>query len=627
MIRRLFIAYFIFLTQVIFGQSQVDTYTLGDIPASYLEYDESCNGPSARLAIYMPVGDVWNIDSTRVSYVFEAISPGFIADQRSKLICVNTGIEGVEYVGNNTGPGTKSYNYSTNIANGMVTGGTAVIFELYAKRVFNDGAGPCNTTTNRINNNTFTITVYYHAAANNNRVGVSQATPKTKLDVDGMLKIGIENVNPIPGMIRYNNATSDFEGYNGQGWISFTKSNSSLAIGQQRSVESKAEYNDLPFNLEENFGYACANTYEYAAISVPKATTPGAIRSGKVRLYRLNGNNLLLDGIVQDPVPEDQANFGADVALYQDLLIVGAPDYDLPVHTNHGQAYIFKKIGNTWTHMQTLTASDPQPNARFGASVKKFGDYVIVGAPNYTVGAYTNVGKVYIFKWNGTSFVQIGTLLPPNTTQDNQLFGYDIDMTNLQLLISAPNKAQSSFLNVGEVHLYKRTVDTYTLKQSIHNSSSENGMYFGKSIKLISDDLIAVGIPGITVDQVKCGAVNMYLRSPSDGQFYLHQYILPPTKDVELNFGYKLDHNENVLAISTKANSGSILQVGSVIVYKKTEDNFFDPFYTLCPSDGAANDGFGYGLSVNYGNIIVGSPGKDSSPDNNSGAVYFFNQY
>lgn len=54
-------------------------------------------------------------------------------------------------------------------------------------------------------------------------VGIGTTSPSSKLDVDGYIKVGSSDATadaaPAGGMIRYNSATSTFQGYDGTTWV------------------------------------------------------------------------------------------------------------------------------------------------------------------------------------------------------------------------------------------------------------------------------------------------------------------------------------------------------------------------------------------------------------------------
>ena len=69
----------------------------------------------------------------------------------------------------------------------------------------------------------------------NGEVGIGITNPKARLDVNGYVKLGSSDTSgdatPAAGMIKYNSVSSEFEGYNGAVWQSFTASGGSSGWG------------------------------------------------------------------------------------------------------------------------------------------------------------------------------------------------------------------------------------------------------------------------------------------------------------------------------------------------------------------------------------------------------------
>jgi len=100
------------------------------------------------------------ITGTDVVYSMTASNGGRMERQRSQLHCVSPGGNDESSIFSGSG-GEGTYNYSRsglNIANN-VSGGGDIQFQLHAERTRN-GSG-CNTTYNKVNANTWTITVHY----------------------------------------------------------------------------------------------------------------------------------------------------------------------------------------------------------------------------------------------------------------------------------------------------------------------------------------------------------------------------------------------------------------------------------------------------------------------------------
>jgi PKD repeat protein len=146
-------------------QSNSATYTAGDIPADYgfqsLPGQSDCPG---ILTVSIPAGAV--IDSLDVYYEMTGQNWGWMSEQRSQLRCVSPGGTAETTLAQGTGNamGTFVYNRTgLDIANG-VSGGGDIVFELHAGRTW--GGSGCNTYYNKVDNNTWTVTVYYSQIPN-----------------------------------------------------------------------------------------------------------------------------------------------------------------------------------------------------------------------------------------------------------------------------------------------------------------------------------------------------------------------------------------------------------------------------------------------------------------------------
>ena len=156
-----------------------ETYSNGDIQTDLnfqtLPGSSSCPG---SLTVSIPLGAV--ILGVDVSYNMTARNNGWKSEQRSQLKCVSPGglSEPELYSGSGNSTGTLSYNRNgLNIANG-VEGGGDIHFQLHAGRTF--GGSGCNTVYNKVDNNTWNITVYYYLLElENPPIADFTATPTT----------------------------------------------------------------------------------------------------------------------------------------------------------------------------------------------------------------------------------------------------------------------------------------------------------------------------------------------------------------------------------------------------------------------------------------------------------------
>ncbi|SHJ06307.1 Por secretion system C-terminal sorting domain-containing protein [Mesonia phycicola] len=166
---KFFICCFFFCSLSVFAQVQTisATYTSGDIPTAYSAFDATCNGASTALTITLPAATgSWEVVGVDVEYDMTANNGAYMSEQMSRIHFQNTGFKETEVSGVGTG-GTYSYSRTgLTMANGFYAGNTNLVFEMEAWRTWgnttpNDG---CGTYYNKVDNNTWKITVYYQDA-------------------------------------------------------------------------------------------------------------------------------------------------------------------------------------------------------------------------------------------------------------------------------------------------------------------------------------------------------------------------------------------------------------------------------------------------------------------------------
>jgi hypothetical protein len=75
------------------------------------------------------------------------------------------------------------------------------------------------------------------------------------------------------------------------------------------------------------------------------------------------------------------SGFGASVDIYDNFVVVGAPD-DTAKGVAGGAAYVFSKSDGNWKQVAKLSSPAPGINDDFGHAVSISGDLIVVGAPD-----------------------------------------------------------------------------------------------------------------------------------------------------------------------------------------------------------------------------------------------------
>ncbi len=187
------------------SQTVTNTYSAGDIPVADGAYDAACNGPGSTLEVVLPAGGPWQVNSIEIEYDMTAGNGAYMSEQISKVYCQNTTNEEGDNSGAGSSEGTYSYlRTGVNIANGVYAGGTNLIFEMHAYRTWSSASG-CNTNDQKVDDNTWIITVLYSAAVDMSFVSsttfqnnISDVAPSsTNQEIIGIEVVTSGAANPI----------------------------------------------------------------------------------------------------------------------------------------------------------------------------------------------------------------------------------------------------------------------------------------------------------------------------------------------------------------------------------------------------------------------------------------------
>ncbi|MEZ6068937.1 MAG: FG-GAP repeat protein [Pirellulales bacterium] len=147
-------------------------------------------------------------------------------------------------------------------------------------------------------------------------------------------------------------------------------------------------------------------------------------RAGAVYVYEDSGNGWqeVDKWSANDPVGTT-GGFGGSLALDGDRAVVGA-FRDGEHGAGSGAAYIFDKSGGTWGETAKLIAGDTAAGDQFGVSVALWQDLLVVGAFQND-GASLNSGAAYLFEFDGAAWRELDKLtVAPGEADD--LFGYSV---------------------------------------------------------------------------------------------------------------------------------------------------------------------------------------------------------
>ncbi|MFQ5495182.1 MAG: FG-GAP repeat protein [Phycisphaerae bacterium] len=307
------------------------------------------------------------------------------------------------------------------------------------------------------------------------------------------------------------------------------------------------------------------------------------------------------DGLADD-------GFGHSVDICGDLAVVGKPQNGTPSGTGPGAAYVFEKIGGTWVHMATLTASDGVTNDQFGYGVACSGDTILVGAI-YDEDNGWHSGSAYIFEKpaGGWSDMTETVKLVPSDGFARQTFGFQLDLWGDTAVIGGPAHDTAS---TGAAYVFVRpsggwpSVSSPMFETAKLTASDGVANDRGGSSVAVSGDWIMLGAVYDSDGGFRSGSTYVFEKPPTGwaGVMTENQKLTASDATPDAIFGHSLSIDGATAVIGAVQDNTT----GAAYVFEQSSGTWAQSA-KLTPSDGAANDYFGNSVSISGDIVVVGA--------------------
>jgi type 1 fimbria pilin len=188
---------------------------------------------------------------------------------------------------------------------------------------------------------------------------------------------------------------------------------------------------------------------------------------------------------------------------------VGAYDDDCAGGNYCGSAYVFRFNGSTWVQEQKLIASDAAPDDEFGISVAVHGNVVVVGAPYNDCVSGVNCGSAYVYRFNGSAWDQEQKLTASNAAVQDA-FGISVSVVEGVAFVGAYQDNCAAGINCGSVYAYRFNGSTWVQEQKLTASDAAPDDQFGISVS-VSGDVAVVGAYSVDCAAgIGCGSGYVY---------------------------------------------------------------------------------------------------------------------
>lgn len=334
---------------------------------------------------------------------------------------------------------------------------------------------------------------------------------------------------------------------------------------------------------------------------------------GAAYVFRKIGSAWVQEQKLVDPMPQPGVGFGLAVAIEGDVAMVTAPgDHD--ALGGAGAVHVFRYDGSIWVHTQKLFASDPAPLGQLGISVAIDGPTAAIG--QVRGGPKSSPAAVYVFRWNGTSWVEEQKLFPPDLGDFDQFAG-SVAINGNYIVAGAPVQDPS-----GAAYVFHWNGTQWVQQQKL--TASDGSHTFGRSVA-IYEDVIVIGAP--QDEEVFTLAGSAYIFHFNGANWVQQQKLLPPGQPQSGYFGISVSVEAGRLLVGSPSAGKPGPRSGAAYLYAMNEQQWSQPV-ELIPSDAEALDGVGIYVAVSAQNAIVGAYGTDDEcpgdPFCESGAAYVY---
>jgi len=371
---------------------------------------------------------------------------------------------------------------------------------------------------------------------------------------------------------------------------------------------------------QDFFGWSVSISGDYAIVGAYFDDDKGS-SSGSAYIFWWDGTNWLQQAKLVPADGAVGNYFGCSVSISGDYAIVGAFGDEDNGYAS-GSAYIFKRDGAAWVQQSKLLASDGTANDFFGYSVSISGGYAIVGADSDDDNG-SNSGSAYIFKRTlkyipPGGFVWVWEEQAKLLASDgdaSDFFGRSVSISGDYAIVGADGDDDNGS-GSGSAYIFRWDGTNWVQQPKLLASDGAAGDYFGYSVS-ISGDYAIVGAGGDDDRGRESGSAYIFKRV---GVAWVQQpKLLASSGDADDIFGYSVSISGDYAIVGAY---NAYYDKGSAYIFKRDGLEWLQQ-PKLVASDGANNDNFGISVSTDGSHAVVGAYKDDDNGTDSGSAYVF----
>ncbi len=316
----------------------------------------------------------------------------------------------------------------------------------------------------------------------------------------------------------------------------------------------------------------------------------------------------------------DSDRYGTSVSISGDVILVGADGNDCVAGAICGSAYVLRFDGTTWVEEQILTASDAGAVDQFGFSVAVSGDTAIVGAARNDCAVGSECGAAYVFRFNGTLWVQEQKLTASDAAAGD-FFGAFVSLDGDTAVVGAISDDCAAGSNCGAAYVYRFDGMSWVEEQKLTASDAAPGDFFAACS--VNAGTIVVGANGVNCAVGDfCGSVYVFRFN---GTSWVEEQKLTASDQADDRFGLSVSLSAGTIVVGAFADDCTLggADCGSVYVFRFNGASWVEA-QKLTAADAAPEDMFGVAVSVSGTTAVIGASQDDCATGSFCGSAYVF---
>ena len=299
------------------------------------------------------------------------------------------------------------------------------------------------------------------------------------------------------------------------------------------------------------------------------ATEAGFFGTGAAYVFVFEGLVWTQQDKLLPGTPSGLSNFGATASIDGDTVVVGAP-HPQNLFPAEGEAYVYVRSGTSWSQQQRLLADDGAVGEWFGTSVSVSGDSVAVGASKDDPHG-TDSGSAYVFVRVGTTWSQQDKIFPGD--------GFGLDRFGASVSIDGETLAVGAWgdddlgSGSGSAYVFTRSGTSWSQQDKLFAPDASAGDFFGGSTSLDGDTLVVganIGDGGAT----DSGSAYVFDRVGS--VWGLVTELVEAATVADASYGYSVGLDADRVVVGAKLHDDGASQTGGAWVFENVGSPWAD---------------------------------------------------